>query len=400
MIDAVDMVSSTIPLSGIQRMLIRIGALILIAMLLCYRKDDLLLKIGQMEAVEVQYQTKNVMNYERYTPEMFPKINSILEIFDVRHAMNMEELTLEMKNRIEEGTEHLKELDAIRSENLSVTADEEILDELGEIKENVGFGYLEETGPREEAGKSDGLGEGEQEKEPDRTVPKVDIGEPFQTVVGDKPNPPDETIEEEKPGDSDQTVEGEKPAPYPITKGGFLIDEEQMIVGIDVATFAVEDGYLELPAEDCVGIRRNAFASCTEGIVEIWISENITVIESGAFCDIPELEWLEVSSAHPVYTSVAGVVYDREVSTLNVFPGARTGTFEVPGTVRRMESFAMDHTSLSGLDMRKCGEMELAPELFGDGTGEGIRVMVDGEWEEYYRNLFAPYSVEILGYHH
>ena len=205
-------------------------------------------------------------------------------------------------------------------------------------------------------------------------------------------------MEEEKPDDSVKDEENNEV--YPIAKGGFLIDAEQMIVGVDVDTFAVEDGYLELPTEDCVGIRRNAFALCTEGIVEIWIPENITVIESGAFCGIPELEWLEVSSAHPEYTSVAGVVYDREVSTLYVFPGARTGTFEVPGSVRRVESFAMDQTSLSGLDMRKCEEMELAPELFGDGTGEGIRVMVDGEWEEYYRSLFAPYSVEILGYHH
>ncbi len=57
----------------------------------------------------------------------------------------------------------------------------------------------------------------------------------------------------------------------PSAFSGFVIDENGMICGIDTEILSISDGYLELPFEDCVGIRRGALAEIGDLIREVFL---------------------------------------------------------------------------------------------------------------------------------
>ena len=233
----------------------------------------------------------------------------------------------------------------------------------------------------------------EPENPPEVTIPEnpPEIAEPE--------NPPEVTIPENpaeitEPGEGNEAKE--EPT-GPLLENGFLIDEEGMIVGICPEEAYIEDGYLELP-DHCTGIRKGAFSSCTVVISELYIPGNINMIEEGSFRGLTDLEWMEVDPGNPNYTSINGVIYDSAVEVMVAVPSASTGTQEVPGTVCRISNDALADTRLSALDMRKCKEVEIGSHIFGNGTGAGIVIHVEGTYEEAYRAVFGDLGVEIKGY--
>lgn len=202
----------------------------------------------------------------------------------------------------------------------------------------------------------------------------------------------------ELPEGGAQTPEEEPEVIYPVLVDGFYIDEQQMITSIDPSQAPIEDGYLELPAEGCIGIRSGALVSCGNLLIEIYVPGNLLVLEEGAFSGLPAMEWLEIDSGNPNYTSIDGVIYNADATTILAVPGARTGTQLVPGTVKCIGDRALDGTRLDALDMRKCGEISLGSNIFGSGSGAGIVIHIDGSLQEFYQNIFAGYQVEIKGY--
>ena len=225
-------------------------------------------------------------------------------------------------------------------------------------------------------------------------------------TILDTPDSPDLPARPDEPGMSDGATEpkdaedtGREENPKVPVINGFLLDEEGWIVGIDPATIATDDGYLELPSESCKGIRAHVFEGCTEAITEIYVPENIVGMEEGAFLGLPDLEWLEVEACNPNFSSLDGVIFDTAGSRLFAFPAARTGTYEPPSSLTEIADYALDQNSLSGLEFRKYQSMKLGSAVFGTGNGAGIRIYINGAYLNHFEEIFDGYDVEVIPYY-
>ena len=184
----------------------------------------------------------------------------------------------------------------------------------------------------------------------------------------------------------------------PTNRNGFLMDEEQMIVGVSLEELPLDDGYLEFPTENCSGIRRGAFASCGDFISEIYIPGNITYMENGCFQGLYGLEWLDVDGSNLSYVSIEGVIYDVSVSSMIAVPAARCGGQIVPGSVNYIADEALADSSLSKLDLRRCEEVSFGSRAFGDGDGNGLQIYVKKGLEAFYYEELSGWNVVIKGY--
>lgn len=113
--------------------------------------------------------------------------------------------------------------------------------------------------------------ETEKVAEASSAMPQEEAVEPVETVQSQTIQPViPETMPEEivntLPGE-DMTQE-ESPAEAYIYYQGFKIDQEGMICGFDPAKSEMMDGYLELPSENCIGIRRGTFSGVGTGILK------------------------------------------------------------------------------------------------------------------------------------
>lgn len=158
----------------------------------------------------------------------------------------------------------------------------------------------------------------------------------------------------------------EEPANDYLSYRGFLIDQEGMICGFDPAQSDMTDGYLELPAEQCIGIRNNAFEGVGSGIFELYLPSNIQNMETGALTPLKELTWIEAEGTES-YTARDGILFAG--TELMVFPAGRTGIFEMPQDVTTIRAYAFANTSLSKIDMRKCLSISYDASIFGGSAG-------------------------------
>lgn len=196
--------------------------------------------------------------------------------------------------------------------------------------------------------------ETEKVAEASSAMPQEEAVEPVETVQSQTIQPViPETMPEEivntLPGE-DMTQE-ESPAEAYIYYQGFKIDQEGMICGFDPAKSEMMDGYLELPSENCIGIRRGTFSGVGTGIFEIYIPENIQNIENGAFSELGELTWIEAGGTGE-YTARDGILFSG--TELAAFPAGRTGIFEMPEDVTSIRASAFANTNLDKIDMRNC----------------------------------------------
>ena len=169
--------------------------------------------------------------------------------------------------------------------------------------------------------------------------------EPKDTIVNESNDIPKNDTEESEDAKTD-IVETATP---------FLIDEAGMLYGINEEMLDCTSGVLELPSENCVGIRSHAFINGFTDIYEIYIPSNISVIETGAFDGIDNLFDIVVEEGNLNYTSIDGVLYDEDRTTLLTFPAGRTGGYIVPTQTERIAANAFAQTGLSVIDIRDCG---------------------------------------------
>lgn len=186
--------------------------------------------------------------------------------------------------------------------------------------------------------------------------------------------------------------EADPPSAFP----GFVIDENEMICGIDTEILSISDGYLELPSEDCVGIRRGALAEIGDLIREVYIPSNISTIEEGAFLGLTCLEWIEAESGNTGCISVDGVLFNGNGTTLLTFPSGRTDGYIVPVNVTGIASSAFADTQITFLDLWSCEPLMIGESIFGEQGGKGLEVRVQEKDMEWYQNAFAGYDVCIL----
>lgn len=198
------------------------------------------------------------------------------------------------------------------------------------------------------------------------------------------------------PEDGAGTETGEGSQPEDIensTIRGFQIDENGMICSYDPERGDVQHGRLELPAENCVGIRREAFANVGIGIEELYIPQNITQIEPGALSHLRDLSWIETEASNTAYRSVDGILTDVSGAEICAFPPARTGSYALPDYIKRIADCAFEQTALSKLDLRGCTMLTVGGTIFGQTMGAGIQLIVPEELRAYYEQVFSGYSV-------
>lgn len=171
--------------------------------------------------------------------------------------------------------------------------------------------------------------------------------EPKDTIVNESNNIPKNDTEESEDAKTDIAE----------TATPFLIDEAGMLYGINEEMLDCRSGVLELPSENCIGIRSHAFINGFTDIYEIYIPSNISVIETGAFDGIDNLFDIMVEEGNINYTSIDGVLYDEEEITLLAFPAGRTGGYIVPTQTERIAANAFAQTGLSVIDIRDCGTL-------------------------------------------
>jgi len=91
-----------------------------------------------------------------------------------------------------------------------------------------------------------------------------------------------------------------------------------------------------------------AFADCT-GLTSITIGNAVTGLD-GAFATCSRLTAISVSGGNPYYSSLDGVLFDRNRDTLLRFPAGKAGSYAIPGTVSSIGSRAFaDCTGLTGV---------------------------------------------------
>lgn len=171
--------------------------------------------------------------------------------------------------------------------------------------------------------------------------------EPKDTIVNESNDIPKNDTEESEDAKTDIAE----------TATPFLIDEAGMLYGINEEMLDCTSGVLELPSENCVGIRSHAFINGFTDIYEIYIPSNISVIETGAFDGIDNLFDIMVEEGNLNYTSIDGVLYDEDRTTLLTFPAGRTGGYIVPIQTERIAANAFAQTGLSVIDIRDCGTL-------------------------------------------
>lgn len=102
-------------------------------------------------------------------------------------------------------------------------------------------------------------------------MPQEEVAEPVETVQNQAIQPViPETMPEEIVNTlpEEDVIQEESPIEAYRYYQGFKIDQEGMICGFDPAKSEMTDGYLELPSENCIGIRRGTFSGVGTGILK------------------------------------------------------------------------------------------------------------------------------------
>jgi hypothetical protein len=84
-----------------------------------------------------------------------------------------------------------------------------------------------------------------------------------------------------------------------------------------------------------------AFYDC-ENLTNVMIGTGVTNLEYGAFGCLGRLSTISVDVLNPAFSSVAGVLFDKNQTTLLQFPGGQAGSYTLPSSVTGIGSFAFE----------------------------------------------------------
>ncbi len=102
--------------------------------------------------------------------------------------------------------------------------------------------------------------------------------------------------------------------------------------------------------DSVISIGASAFAGCY-ALKEVTLGSSIESLGAFWTFNCYALDTITVSEANPNFTSIDGVVYNKDVTKLVKFPPAKTGAFVFPATVAEMESSAMSATLITSVTL-------------------------------------------------
>lgn len=106
------------------------------------------------------------------------------------------------------------------------------------------------------------------------------------------------------------------------------------------------EGAVNIP-EGVQTIGSGAFAYTP--IQEVFIPSSITKIGDFAFWQCYELWWIDVNDENKKFADVDGVLFDKDITTLIVFPGDRTEEYVVPEGVKEIKSASFQYYPISAI---------------------------------------------------
>ncbi|MGH7970021.1 MAG: leucine-rich repeat domain-containing protein, partial [Limisphaerales bacterium] len=105
------------------------------------------------------------------------------------------------------------------------------------------------------------------------------------------------------------------------------------VISIDYQAFAYCDSLTSITIPNSVlNIGQGAFESCPS-LTSITIPNSVTNIEYGALMDCGSLSAITVDALNPFYSSLDGVLFNKDNTMLLQYPGGRPGTYIVPNSV-------------------------------------------------------------------
>lgn len=94
-----------------------------------------------------------------------------------------------------------------------------------------------------------------------------------------------------------------------------------------------------------------SFSDC-HTLKKVTLPSTVTTVEKGAFNLCDSLLSIEVSSESAYLSSIDGVLYNKDVTTLLAVPGGKSGAYTIPKTVTVVADYAADHCyKLTSLNM-------------------------------------------------
>lgn len=218
----------------------------------------------------------------------------------------------------------------------------------------------------------------------------VDSGNTGGTPGGEEAAEPEE---EAGPAEEPEPAEQGKPAEEPTAESsGFLVNEEEMIYSYDPEAGMQDEGILELPGEGCAGILAETFTGVGAGIYELHIPANVTYIEAGALKELIDLGDIEVCTDNPSFASSSGILMDRSMTTILMFPPCREGIYRVDSSVTRLAEYSFAGSKLKALDMMGCGIVEIPGNAL---EGSTLGIYAPREYTEEYRSMFPEGQVAV-----
>ena len=91
-----------------------------------------------------------------------------------------------------------------------------------------------------------------------------------------------------------------------------------------------------------------AFRGCTS-LTDVTIGTSVTRIAGGALWGCTSLTSITVDTNNPVYSSVAGVLFDKSQTTLVQCPGGKAGSYKIPNSVTNISDSAFASCGLTSV---------------------------------------------------
>jgi|GEM_PF-425485 len=95
-------------------------------------------------------------------------------------------------------------------------------------------------------------------------------------------------------------------------------------------------------------IGRYAFYNCS-ALTSINIGSGVTTIGSYAFLACTSLTVIDVDADNSIYASLDGVLYDKTIATLIIYPGGSSGPFTIPNSVTSIGEYAFSGSLITSV---------------------------------------------------